>query len=148
MIKNLQNELVLACLFFEKQKFCLPYTKSFINYKIEKEAFNTEEIKYSKITDIKNLVDTLSYRFQIKLFVQVETEIYQSEKYGPDFFFRFFNKTVIFHSFVAKIGPLPTGLSLKKGAISDLKKSLNCKDVDKTIVSFTLQDDLNKIEDL
>jgi hypothetical protein len=63
------------------------------------------------------------------------------------FFFRFFNKTVIFHSFVAKIGPLPTGLGLKKGAISNLKKIFNCSNTDGAIVSLTLKDDLNKIDE-
>jgi hypothetical protein len=138
------KHLLTACLTYKKHAYELPYGKSFINYKLSKTELNIE--KYKKLKSVADSVQHFAHEYKIKICAQFNDEIFCAGK-GPELFIRLINGVLIFHSNIAKIAPLPTGLDVKRGITTNLTTLATCRtkqDVQKKY--FTMNDDLNKIE--
>ena len=138
------QHLLTACSTYKKHLYNLPYEKSFINYKHSKTELDSR--KYKKLKSVTDSVGYFAHKYKIKICAQLNDEIICVGE-GPDLFIRLINGVLIFHSNIAKIAPLPTGLDVKRGVITDMKSISSCS-TKHTVKNkyFTMKDDLNKLE--
>jgi hypothetical protein len=113
------ENLVIACLIFEKSGFHLDIKKTFFNVQID-EALREEkdEIlkKFQKIKETEKMVDVLALHFYLKIYVKKKENVYISSDYGPEFFIHENIHGTCFHSNPGKILRLPAGLNCCKGS--------------------------------
>jgi hypothetical protein len=78
-----------------------------------------------KLKSVTESVGHFAHKYKIKIYAQLNDVIICLGK-EPDLFIRLINCVLIFHSNKAKIAPLPTGLDVKRGDITDMKSISSC----------------------
>jgi hypothetical protein len=152
----IHDKVIIACLTAEKYEFDIPPGKCFTNYKIDEELRNEKLLlikKFESISSIKTFLETLAYKFQIRLNCIVNDEIMITENFGPDIFIKINKFGFIFHTDPGKVILLPPGINCTKNTafrISDLSdlKLLSNEDQEYLQLNNTLrfENDLKKIE--
>ena len=97
----IHEQIIIACLTAEKYGCDLPLGKWFTNHKIDEELRNEKLLlvnNFKSISSLENFLETLAYKFQMRLNCVINETIMISDNFEPDIFVRINKFEYIFHS--------------------------------------------------